>query len=71
MMCFAVAIFLVAVSPFILPIAGIILVYKNVEDARNWKTDSSNEVKEPGIVIAFLKAKKQKVCPLIEYVDEG
>jgi hypothetical protein len=40
------------------------------EDAREAKRLERDLYKEPSLLRSFLRAKKDKVCPLIEFVDE-
>ena len=35
-----------------------------------YEAENMYKTRKPNIAISYLKAKKQKACPLIEYVDE-
>lgn len=37
---------------------------------RRWSNNRAPKIKEPSLVVEFIKAKKSKICPLIEYVED-
>tara|TARA_B100000700_G_C14978708_1_gene825222 strand:- start:759 stop:1199 length:441 start_codon:yes stop_codon:yes gene_type:complete len=45
-----------------------IRVYKYKKYYEKYGGDAIQEAKQPNIVLAYLKAKKEKICPKIEYV---
>ena len=53
-------------SPLWVPVA--IAVYLGYLIYQKWKTMNNQPHKEAGLIMAYVLAKKQKVCPLIEYV---
>ncbi|MES2287598.1 MAG: hypothetical protein V4547_18025 [Bacteroidota bacterium] len=69
------------VSAFIGMIFGIIYLAGILEDKAELKREKRNNdmldkfsepvaQKKPNVIIEFIKAKKQKVCPIIEYVED-
>lgn len=58
---------------FVLMVGIVVIVLSPIWLSIIWVMDrrerKASSVKEPGLVTAWFKAKKQRVCPLIELVD--
>ena len=56
----------IPLSPFIAIGFGAAYIKEEYPDAWSWRP-SNKKSKERGLLMSWLKAKKDKVCPLIEY----
>ena len=52
----------IALSPILAVVLGIALL------SIRWQSNRSNIPREDGLVVAYLRARKRKICPLITYV---
>lgn len=50
---------------------GLVIISGRIEDRRTAVRNGWAPAKEPGITRQYLAARKRKMCPLIEVVDDG